>query len=162
MANNPDRIYWDSCIYIEYLRGGHETANAMRAILRAWENGQVTLVTSALTLAEVLWFKCGGRREWIDEPQRGELSNLFSEIRGNDSELIIVELSRRIAEATRELCWSFRIRPKDAVHVASALEANCPVLHTHDAELRKSSEKVGGDPPLKIALPEWSTQEQLL
>ena len=136
--------------------------DAMRAILDAWENGQVTLVTSALTIPEVLWFKCGGARKRIDDSQREGIMNLFSEIRDGDNQLIIVELNRRIAEIARDLYWEHQIHPKDGVHVASALASSCPVLHTHDALLRKSSEKVGGDPPLKITLPEWNKQQELL
>ena len=162
MADNPDRVYWDTCTYINHLRGGHETAEAMRAILKAWEDGAVNLVTSALTVVELVYFKCDGSLERIGEPERDAIFDLFSEYRKSDGELVLVELNRKVAEGARALTWEHGIHPRDAVHVASALEANCPVLHTHDIGLHSHSEQVGSEPPLKIMFPEWNTQPELL
>ena len=128
MANNPTSVYWDSCVYLDFLRGGHPNQAHLRAVLKDWEAGKVTLVTSTLTIAEVLYVPGVQPAVRLDESRREDLIDLFRPT--GDRELTLVELTRPIAEAARDLCWSRGIRPKDAVHVASALAASCPVLHT--------------------------------
>jgi len=92
----------------------------------------------------------------LDESRREDLIDLFRPT--GQRKLTLVELTRPIAEAARDLCWDRRIRPKDAIHVASAIAARCAVLHTHDETLQKRSRLVGGDPILGITPPAWTWQ----
>ena len=156
MASNPDRVYWDSCVYLDFLRGGHPNQAHLRAVLSDWEAGNVTIVTSTLTIAEVLYVPGIQPAMLLDESRREDLIDLFRPT--GDRKLTLVELTRPIGEAARDLCWNRRIRPKDAVHVASAIAARCSVLHTHDEDLQKRSLQVGGDPILEITPPAWTWQ----
>ena len=156
MASNPACVYWDSCVYLDFLRGGHPNQAHLRAVLQDWEAGTTTLVTSTLTIAEVLYVPGIQPALRLDESRREELIDLFRPTGGR--KLTLVELTRPIAEAARDLCWSHGVRPKDAVHVASALAASCAVLHTHDERLQKKSRQVGGDPILAITQPAWTRQ----
>ena len=131
----------------------------MRAILSDWEAGDVTLVTSTLTMAEVLYVPGVQPAVRLDESRRGDLIDLFRP--SGDRKLTLVELTRPIAEAARDLCWNHRVSPKDAVHVASALAARCAVLHTHDEDLQTRSRRVGGDPILEISPPAWNRQAKM-
>lgn len=128
-------------------------------MLRDWEAGKVTLVTSTLTLAEVLYVPGLQPALRLNESRRDELIDLFRPT--GDRDLTLVEVTRPIAEAARDLCWSRGIRPKDAVHVASALAASCGVLHTHDEVLQRKSRQVCGDPILEITQPAWSWQADM-
>ena len=156
MASNPARVYWDACAYLDFLRGGHPNQAHLRAVLSDWEAGNVTLVTSTLTIAEVLYVPGVQPAVRLDESRREDLIDLFRP--SGDRKLTLVELTRPIAEAARDLCWNNGIRPKDAVHVASALAASCAVLHTHDEDLQKRSRQVGSDPILEISQPAWTWQ----
>ena len=156
MASNPDRVYWDSCAYLDFLRGGHPNQAHLRAVLSDWEAGNVTLVTSTLTIAEGLYVPGVQPAVPLDELRREDLIDLFRPT--GDRKLTLVELTRPIAEAARDLCWNRRIRPKDAIHMASAIAARCVVLHTHDEDLQKRSRQVGGDPILEIIPPAWTWQ----
>lgn len=129
----------------------------MRAVLGDWEAGNVTLVTSTLTITEVLYVRTAQPAVWLDASQRDALIDLFTP--DGYRKLTLVELTRPIAEAARDLCWDHRVRPKDAVHVASAIAAECEVLHTHDRNLQKRSGRVRGDPVLEIAPPSWTWQQ---
>lgn len=154
--SNPERLYWDSCTYIDYLRGDHPLRDAMSWIIEDWRAGKVEIVTSALTIAEVLWVKCAAEeraRSLIDRPQDEAVVALFDPPEG--VRFILVELSRVTARRARQLVWEQGIRPKDAIHVASALEAHCPVMHTNDTALLKRSTQVGGQPVLRIEAPQW-------
>ena len=57
-----------------------------------------------------------------------------------------------MAHRWSEVVWDNRIKPKDAVHVATALNTKCTVLETFDKGLLEESGKVG-NPPLTIRKP---------
>ena len=133
----------------------------MEMILADWRSGNVTLVTSALTIAEVLWVKCeeDEARSMIDRSREPEIIALFDP--PPSQRLTVVELSRITAMAARELFWDHGIKPKDAIHVASALATHCPVIHTNDVRLQEFSGRVGGTPELRIRAPSWVRQTEM-
>ena len=57
-----------------------------------------------------------------------------------------------MAQRWSEVVWDNSIKPKDAVHVATALNTKCTVLETFDKGLLEESGKVG-NPPLTIPKP---------
>lgn len=155
MASNPDRVYWDSCTYLDHLEGSHPLAATMETILDDWRAGVVTIVTSSLTIAEVLYVKCGDplKLRQADIAKRADIEALFAP----NPNLLVVEVDRSVAEEARLLHWNHGIKPKDAIHVASALRAGCPVMHTTDGPLQAKSGLVGGA-PLRIEAPSWIKQ----
>ena len=42
---------------------------------------------------------------------------------------------RRVAELGRSPVWDHQIAPKDALHLATALDANLPLMNTFDRKL---------------------------
>lgn len=48
------RRYWDSSVFLAWLLPEPEREDACRSVLRAAEDGEIELVTSALTLTEVI------------------------------------------------------------------------------------------------------------
>lgn len=48
-------------------------------------------------------------------------------------------VTRAIAESSRELVWDYGIHPKDAIHVATALDAEINVFNTFDKKLINKS-----------------------
>ena len=159
MASNPERIYWDSCTYLDYLEGTHALAPDMELMIEDWRRGLVTLVTSALTIAEVLFVKCAEEPRQPDRGRDREVDALFDP--PPEQRFVLVELSRVTAIRARDLVRANGIKPKDAVHVASALEAHCEVLYTTEGPtkpLRANSRLVGGSPILRIEEPAWVRQ----
>lgn len=156
---NPRRIYWDSCLYIDFLTGDKPYQQDLVHMIASWERKEVVLVTSALTIAEVLYIKCEGILRTEDSSRRPDIEALF-EPPANHEPLVVVELTRAIALKARDLRWEHGIEPKDCVHVASALEAHCETLYTHDGGLLSKHRQVGGDPVLKIELPTWEAQTE--
>lgn len=70
-----------------------------------------------------------------------------------------INCDRQIAEAARHLIWDFpHLKPKDAIHAATAIAHQVDELHTYDEHLLKLSGKVGF-PPLKICEPEFKEKE---
>ncbi len=104
------------------------------------------ILTSALTIPEVLWIK-GRNRVPADSAAKAEAFFKHEWI-------VIRELDRFIAEDARALVWDHNVKPKDAVHVATALKRDLPIeqLDTFDEPLIRLSGKLG-EPPLIIGKP---------
>src|SRR6185369_16343232 len=65
----------------------------------------------------------------------------------------LINCDRVIAEQARMLVWHFGLKPKDAIHVASALSQQVDVMHSYDnADIVKFNGQIGS-PPLKIENP---------
>jgi predicted nucleic acid-binding protein len=65
-----------------------------------------------------------------------------------------------VSESAQELVWQHGIRPKDAIHVATALDAKALALETFDEQLLKKSGSVG-NPGLIIRKPVPPAQKKL-
>lgn len=141
-----DYRYWDSVTFLGWLGEEPDKVPDCRPVLEAAEAGTVTLVTSALTIAEVLWPK--GHKKIPAEHAR-KIEAFF-----RHSWIIVRELDRFIAEDARELVWNKNIKPKDAIHLATALRQDVQLdqFDTFDGDLIKLSGSLG-EPPLTIGRP---------
>lgn len=136
--------YWDSDCFIGWLQDEPDKADLCQKVLHEARLGKISIVTSALTLAEVLVLR---GHERISAEKRLLVERFFR------SEFILVRsVTRRISEAARELVWERGIYPKDAIHVATALDAKLSTLNTFDRDLIKKSNLVG-NPKLVIERP---------
>jgi predicted nucleic acid-binding protein len=127
----------------------------MELMMEDWKRGLVTLVTSTLTISEVLFVRVDSR---VDHSRDKDIDALFDP--PPPRKLLTVELSRYTAFRARGLARAMSLSWEDAIHVASALEAHCPVFHTTDDALWQKSGLVGGSPTLKIEAPSWIKQTE--
>lgn len=147
-----DRRYWDSDAFLGHLNGEPDKAAACAEVLEAAEAGRIVIVTSALTIAEVLY--CKGRKP-IPASDREKVSAFFKQ-----PYVSVQNVTRRISELAREVYWDHGVMPKDAIHVATALVYKLPVLNTFDGVLLGMNGKLG-NPPLKIEKPHEPGQKKL-
>ena len=70
-------------------------------------------------------------------------------------------IDRNIANESQRLCWDYNLHPRDAIHLAVALDVRCNLLETFDADLLKWEARI---PPgsLSIQRPRWTGQPPLL
>ena len=141
-----ERRYWDSACFIAILGKEAGRVEVCAPILRAAQMHSLEIVTSAWTITEVLYPKGG---QPLPPAIRAVVKSFF-----HRSGIVLVNVDRRIAENAQEYYWDFGVRPKDAIHVACAIEARAPVFETYDNGLIALSGKVGGDPVLEIRNPE--------
>lgn len=150
---NPRFVYLDANFYLDYLIGNKDWHEALHAIVEAWRRGDLVVATSALSIAEVLYLRRDddSPRRRLRPEEAPRVADLFNPV--YPRLLVLVNVSREVAERSRELVWDLGIEPKDAVHVASALLARTPVMFTSDRRLQ--GKNAGGDPPLRIEQPHW-------
>lgn len=135
MANSPKRLAWDSCIWISYIQeeavvlpnGATENRATMcRDVLQAAEKGTVEIVVSAIALVEVI-----GRNKtagFDDQKVRDFFDNDY---------ILLVSADKDVSDFARKLMLAGhpKLRPADAIHVATACIADADELHTFDAAL---------------------------
>ena len=117
---------------------------ACQSVLFAAERGELRIVTSALTLTEVIKIK-GKPTPVVDEDR---IRAFF------EHEWIIVrDVDRFIAEQARDFIWKYNLQPIDAIHLATAYKHKLQHLDTYDrSDLGKLDGKVSA-PPMKIGEP---------
>lgn len=147
-----EKIYWDSDCFIAYLQAETGKVDQCAAVLDRAERGEVVIVSSALAIAEVLWMRNAPRLP----KEKADILNRFF----RRSSFRVVDVTRKIAERAQLLVWDNDIRPKDAIHVATALQCSIPTLETFDAALIKKSGSVG-EPGLVIREPALARQARL-
>jgi predicted nucleic acid-binding protein len=145
------RRYWDSSVFLAWLLPEPDREDACRSVSRAAEAGDLELVSSALTLTEVIKLK--GKPE-LKREHETKIAKFFQ-----NEYIILRNVDRFIALAAQRLVWEYNVAPKDSIHVATALRWKIPVLDTFDDELLKLSGKLSLDqgnpagPMLQITTP---------
>lgn len=147
-----DRRYWDSDCFLGHLLSEPDKEKQCAAVLEEAKNGNVLIVTSALTVAEVLNLR--GKLP-LPKAERDKVVAFFK-----NPFIHVRNVTRRVAESARDMVWDHGIKPKDAIHVATALDAGLLMFNTFDVELIKKSASLG-NPPLIIEQPQGPPQSKL-
>ena len=146
----PEKIYWDSNAFLAWLQNESDREPACRDTLLAAQNGEFLIVSSALTIAEVLWLRGAPK---LTEDKADILNRFFRR-----SFIRVVNLDRKIAQRAQRVVWENGIKPKDAIHVATALQYQCPILETFDLPLIEKGLDLDG---IDIREPQQSPQGSL-
>lgn len=128
--------YWDSVVWLGILNEEPDKLPTCSQLFEEAKRGDYVIVCSAITLTEVVHLHGFPRMS----PEKEDKITAFFEhdcikVRG---------LDRGTAELARHLIWQFndqskkpneRLKPKDAIHVATAVLANVDVLNSYDQDL---------------------------
>lgn len=129
-------VYWDSVCFLGWLQDEEDKSSVCEQVLIEADAGKTTIVTSALTIAEVLMVK---RQAPITKDKRDLVQSFFKR-----DYIEIRSVTRRLAEHARELVWDAGIDPKDAIHVATAIGADLNEIHTFDGPLTTAVNQING------------------
>lgn len=146
-AKKPRSIYWDACCFISILSNESNADDCLK-VVKAAEAGDVVIVTSAISLVEVI--KLDGKMP-IGETEQQQVDDAML-----GPHFRIREVDRTVAQLARRLIWAHGVAVKDAIHVATALDAGITEMHTTDGKLRKLSPlMLPGYQELTIQEPQW-------
>ncbi len=151
MPDLPNR-YWDAAAFIAWLAKESGRWEKCKLVLDAAEAGQLNIVTSAFTLVEVIQLKSHTPLPKADQPK---LENFFKQ-----DYIVLRQVTRKTGQLARLAVWDYGVDPKDAIHVATALQADLGYLDTFDKELISKSGTIG-NPPLVIGEPYVPGQGEL-
>ncbi len=157
MPTRPRRLYWDSCVFIHALQQTPDLAPVLKVVITSAQSGDLVIVTSTFTLAEVI----GRPRRSFTAADEKLVRELFE-----NPYIVVRDLTRPIATEARRIVVEHGLKPPDAVHVATALDAGVAVFHTTDGHggkrgLLDANGRIGS-PPLTIEPPSFPTQPRLL
>jgi predicted nucleic acid-binding protein len=120
-------VYWDSNAFLGLLNGETDKEQACEDVWVAAERGLIVIVTSTLTVAEVIYAKGASK---LDASKRPLVNNFF-----RAPHIVQKPLTRHIAELARDVVWDSNVKPKDAVHVATSAYFKIREFHTFDEPL---------------------------
>ena len=118
-----------------------------RSVMYAAERGELRIITSALTLTEVIKIK--GK-----QPLSASAEDTIKAFFEHDW-IIVRDVDRFVAEQARNFIWTHNLKPCDAIHLATAYLMKLRHLDAFDRkDLGKLNGKLGalpmniGEPPL--------------
>lgn len=126
--SEPRLVYVESSVFLALIKGEEGRVEDCRTIALQAQAGEITVVTSPLTMAEVA--KIDGPA--LAEDVEREISLFFQH-----EWIHLVELDRLVAARARKAIRDFNLKPLDAVHVASAQGRNATLLLTYDDRILK-------------------------
>lgn len=156
MAKVPAR-YWDAGPFIAWLKQETRDDRAARCepVIRAAERGRMLLVTSSVSLVEVVKLDEKGARINVGKEAEAKITAFFRQ-----PYILIRDHDFRTAELSRRLIWEYDLSTRDAIHAATALRWNMTQLDTFDGGLLALDGNLG-PPPLRITVPELPEQMEL-
>ena len=118
--------------FIYFVEKNPNYLDQVRDIFRYVDAGRLQIVTSAITLTEVLVMPIQKNQPHYEREYRDMLSNAAN--------ITTVSVSSEIAELAARLRAKYRLRTPDALHVATAIQAGCGAFLTNDFAIQRVTE----------------------
>lgn len=153
------RRVWDSCTIIDYLAGTERAAPHCQLIIDSAQRGETEIIVSALAEAEVV--KLDGNLSNSAEDMIREFFGRPYVLRAN-VDPFVTETARELIRKYPRANSLDKLRPVDAVHVATAIRWKVPVFESYDDRVLN---RINAKPdllPMKMALrhPQYLGQDR--
>ncbi|MDA1128433.1 MAG: type II toxin-antitoxin system VapC family toxin [Chloroflexi bacterium] len=141
------RIYWDSCVWLDYISETPENKEVLDMLLRdsAMRSGNIHLITSVIAITEVAFGATEKANQALDDDVEQKIDSLWKDT----TAVTLVEPYPAIALRARgiirlgiEKGWT-GLRALDAIHLATAQQIEADEFHTYDTQLHRYSEQLG-------------------
>lgn len=152
--------YWDACLFLDYFDASPRGIAVVKPFVDEARRRGERILTSSLSLTEVAFTKLEAEAQQLDPVVEPALDALFF-----DSDLVqlipfdedIALLARRLVRQT--VPQPSRLKPIDAIHLASARFAGAEMIWTFDQKLiNRAAELV--DIPAMIPQPPMPPEAQ--
>ncbi len=123
------RIYVEAAPLIYLIEENAVYIERMSVIIASFENAPMEGISSVITLTEVM-----------THPLRLgkiELVQAYRDILLHDARFRLVPVTTDIAESAADLRAHYNLRTPDALHIATALEADCDAFLSNDAGIKR-------------------------
>ena len=149
----PSRRLWDSCIVIGYLAGSPDLMPACPGIIRQAEAGILEIAVSEMAKVETAYL------EGLSDVQSELLIREFF----SREYIIPISIDDPVSAIARDLVRKYRslkLRPPDAIHLATAILWRIPVLETTDSDFLQL-DQLEGNPLVTVRKPLYQGQQPL-
>lgn len=145
MPDEPRRIYWDANVPLSYLNGVADRVPVIDELFRQARAGEIELLTSTISRVEVAYIQGEEKAGALDEQAEAAIDALWSP----GAPIKTVELYDLIENKARALIrqgisqdWG-KLKPMDAIHLATAQQMAVVEFHTYCKKLHKWDGKIG-------------------
>lgn len=135
-ARSEIRRYWDSTCFLSILNG-EAAAEVCKGIMAAARAGKTKIFVSPIGQLEVIRPK--GSPAPLPKEHRDTIRQWFE----NDY-IHWHGIDREAGAMAQQYCWDFDLHPRDAIHLAIAVQIGCDLLETLDKDLLKWDGKLPG------------------
>jgi predicted nucleic acid-binding protein len=141
MTDRLPLIYWDADVYLSYIEDQPDRAPLIELLLEDARVGQIELVTSAISIAEVAFAASERLADRLSIDVERKIDGLWAV----GAPTRVVEVYPLIAHRARNLMrqgvengWA--LKPHDAIHLATAQQLRADEIHTYDGKWAKFSQ----------------------
>lgn len=147
MPNSRRIVYWDACVFLSFLEGREGMVETIAALLEdgGSQNGQITILTSTLTIVEVAYIAYERTQGSLDPAALERIDALWADREAvklvEVYELIVREARDLIRQSVHNCEWT--LKAADAIHLATARRLGAVEFHTYDPKLLKHARLFG-------------------
>lgn len=132
--------YWDACVFLSYINRYPDRVSVLDKILveSARSDGKIQIVTSTISIVEVAW---GIQEQTNKAPDPATEARIDSFWHGTgfikplEFHAAIGRLARGLMKQSIANGW--KLRPLDAIHLATAQQHRVAEFYTYSKDLRK-------------------------
>lgn len=127
--SSVQRLYVETTPLIYYVEENPTYITRMDVIIDHIENRPIEVVSSVITLTEVL-----------TQPMRlgrSDIERAYRQILLNSNMFRMMSVTTKIADSAAQLRAQYNLRTPDALHLATAREASCDAFLTNDLTFRR-------------------------
>lgn len=142
-------LYWDANCFLGFLKEEQDKIKQCRGTTERAKEGNLIIVTSAITLIEVVKLD---KQLHLKAKDEKTIRDFFK-----NPYIYIHNVDREVATIARDLIWKHSLSQRDSIHIATALKLKLDKMHTFDESLYKLDNKYG-NPKLQICKPDIEHQ----
>jgi predicted nucleic acid-binding protein len=120
------KVFWDTNLFIYLIEENKLHLNKVHNLLQFLEENEYEIITSTLTLGEIL-----------TKPYKDDRLDLVETYKDFFSNMELVELNSEIASLFTQIRADYSIKTPDAVQLASAVYAKADLFVTNDDRLSR-------------------------
>ncbi len=129
---NVTRLFLDTAPVVYFVEENARYLPIVENVFLMLDDGQLTAVTSPVTLAECLVVPL--------RANRSDLAQAFTDLITMGNHTVFVSIDQETAQKAAELRAKYNLTLTDAFQAASALVAGCEAFLTNDATIKRVTE----------------------